>query len=206
MAGPPSIVVRVLGDLKGLQSAFTASSKTASSAASNIHGAFSSMLGTLNRTGVLGPFGDSLAAIDESLDRIGEHGKTVGKVMLGVGGAATGVGIALQAVGSKDQAAHQQLQAAVEATGASYDDYDKKIEAAIKHQEKFGDTANQTQDALRVLTQATGSPTKALQAAEHRHRSGRGQTRGSDLGGHRFGQGLQRQHQTVERVRHRGGH
>jgi len=162
MAGP-SIVVRVLGDLKNLEQAFTSSGKKASSAASTIHGAFSSMLGTLNRAGLLGPFGESLSAVDESLDKISEHGKTIGKVMLGVGGALTGVGLGLQAIGSKDQAAHQQLQAAVEATGKSYDDYEKKIEAAIKHQERFGNTANQTQDALRVLTQATGDPTKALQ-------------------------------------------
>jgi hypothetical protein len=55
------------------------------------------------------------------------------------------------------------LQAAVGATGHSYDQYAGKVEEAIKHQEHFGNTADQTQDSLRVLTQATGSPTKALQ-------------------------------------------
>ena len=81
---------------------------------------------------------------------------------VGVGGALAGVGIGLQAIGSKDQAAHQQLQAAVEATGASYDDYERQVEAAIKTQEKFGDSADQTQDALRILTRPPNSPTKAL--------------------------------------------
>lgn len=161
MAGP-SIVVRVLGDLKSLGAAFDGASKTASSAGSRIHGAFSSVLGTLNASGVLGPFGESLSAVDSALDNIAGHGKTIGTVMLGVGGALAGVGVGLQAIGSKDQAAHQQLQAAVEATGASYDDYKDRVEAAIKSQEKYGTTANQTQDALRSLTQATHDPAKAL--------------------------------------------
>jgi hypothetical protein len=55
------------------------------------------------------------------------------------------------------------LQQTIENSGKSYDDYGKQIEQAIKHQEKFGNTANQTQDALRILTQATGDPAKALE-------------------------------------------
>jgi hypothetical protein len=161
MAGP-SIVVRVLGDLKGLSSSVNDAGKTAEGAASRMHSAFSSVLGTLNKTGLLGPFGESIDAIDEALGKVAEHGKTIGGVMLGVGGTLVGVGMGLQALGSKDQAAHQQLQAAVEATGKSYDDYEKKIEAAIRGQEKYGYTANQTQDALRALTQATHDPQKAL--------------------------------------------
>ena len=117
MAGP-SIVVRVLGDLKGLASAATDAGKTAEAAGSRIHSAFSSVLGTLNRTGVLGPFAESLGAIDEAMSKVAEHGKSIGDVMLGVGGAMVGVGMGLQALGSKDQAAHQQLQASIEATGA----------------------------------------------------------------------------------------
>jgi hypothetical protein len=158
----PSVVVRVLGDLKGLGDSFTAAGKTASGAASRIHGAFSSALGTLNSTGVLGPFGEALAGIDEAIGKVSEHGKDIGKAMLGVGGALVGIGAGLQAIGSKDQAAHQQLQAAVEATGKAYDGYEGDVEKAIKQQEKFGTTANVTQDALRTLTQATGDPKKAL--------------------------------------------
>jgi hypothetical protein len=161
MAGP-SIVVRVLGDLKGLGDSFSTAGKTAEGAGSRIHTAFSGVLNTLNRTGVLGPFSESLAAIDEAMGAVVEHGKNIGSAMLGVGGALVGVGMGLQALGSKDQAAHQQLQAAVEATGASYDDYKDKVEDAIKSQEKYGTTANTTQDALRTLTQATHDPQKAL--------------------------------------------
>jgi hypothetical protein len=161
MAGP-SIVVKVLGDTKGLAAAMKETSRSAQTASAQIHGAFTGMLSTLNRTGVLGPFGESIATVNESLDQMSEKGKGAGKAMIGLGGTLAGVGVGLAALGSADQAARQQLQAAVEATGQSWDDYDKRVEEAIRHQERFGDTANQTQDALRILTTATNSPAKAL--------------------------------------------
>jgi hypothetical protein len=120
------------------------------------------MLGALNQTGVLGPFGDALDGIDRALSSVEGHAKQMGPALMGVGGALAGIGIGLAALGSKDQAAHTQLQSAIEATGQSYDDYSARVEEAIKHNEKFGDTAAQTQDALRILTQATGDPTKAF--------------------------------------------
>jgi hypothetical protein len=158
----PSFVVRVLGDATGFGKSMDASAKTAQSAASKAHDAFSSMLGTLNRAGVLGPFGDALAGIDDAIGKVVGHGKDIGTVMLGVGGALAGVGVGLQALGSKDQAAHQQLQASVQATGKDYEDYASGVEAAIKKQEGFGTSANVTQDALSKLTQATHDPQKAL--------------------------------------------
>jgi hypothetical protein len=162
MAGP-SLVVRVLGDVTGLAKSFQAAGQKAAGAASSMRTAFSGVLSTLNSTGVLGPFGDALAGVDAALGNIAEHGKKIGPGLLAGGAALAGIGAGLAVVGSKDQAAHAQLQAAVEATGKSYGDYSGRVDQAIKHQEKFGDTANQTQDALRVLTQATGDPTKALQ-------------------------------------------
>jgi len=158
----PSVVVRVLADLKGFGSAFSSAGSTAEAGLKKIHGAFSGLLGTLNQTGVLGPFGDALNAVDQGLGALAEHGKTVGGVMLGVGGAMAGLGAGLQALGSKEQAAHQQLQQAVENTGKSYDDYAGQIEKSIKRMENFGFTAENTDDALRILTQATHDPGKAL--------------------------------------------
>jgi hypothetical protein len=162
MAGP-SVVVRVLGDLTGLSKSVGDAGTAAQGAAGKMASAFHGAIGALNQTGVLGPFSGALAGVGASLDAISEHGKTAGGVMLGVGAGVAGAGAALAAMGSKDQAAHAQLQQAVEATGKSYDDYSKQVEEAIKHQERFGHTANQTQDALRILTQATGDPAKALQ-------------------------------------------
>jgi hypothetical protein len=161
MAGP-SIVVRVLGDLTGLGSSFDKTAAQGQSAATKMHSAFSGALGTLNQAGVLGPFGASLATADAAIQTMAGHAKSIGPIMQGVGGAALGVGLALQAAGSKDAAAHAQLQAAIGATGKSYDDYAVKIEASIKHQENFGNTADETQNALKTLTQATHDPGEAL--------------------------------------------
>src|SRR5215472_15584406 len=123
MANSPSVLVRVFGDLTGLGKSMSDTAQSGVSAASRMHTAFSGMLGTLNQTGVLGPFGDALSGVDQALDSISKHGKDVGTAMMGVGGAMAGIGVGLTALGSKDQAAHQQLQQAVEATGKSYDDY-----------------------------------------------------------------------------------
>jgi hypothetical protein len=156
-------MVRVLGDLTGLNKAFQDATTKGQKAAGTLHTALSGTLAALNQTGVLGPFADALAGVDQSLATIGDHAKKLGPTMLGVGGALAGVGAGLTAIGSKDEAAHKQLQAAVEATGKSYDDYAKQVEDAIKSQEKFGHTAGDTSDALRILTTATGDPAKALQ-------------------------------------------
>lgn len=163
MATSPSILVRVLGDLTGLNRAFADAGSKGEKAASSIHSGLSGALAALNTTGVLGPFAQALDGVDQIIETIGDHAKGIGNAFLGIGGATAGVGAALTAIGSKDQSAHQQLQASVEATGKSYDDYETQVEQAIKSQERFGHTANETQDALRVLTQATGDPAKALQ-------------------------------------------
>jgi hypothetical protein len=161
MAGP-SVMVNILGDASRMAQSFEKIGSTAEGVASRAHGAFSGFLGVINKTGILGPFGEALNGIDEAIGKVIEHGGAIGTTMIGVGGALAGVGVSLTALGSKDKAAHQQLQAAVEATGKSYDDYADQVEGAIKKQEKYGHTADDTQDALRLLTQATGDPAKAL--------------------------------------------
>src|ERR1700729_935236 len=161
MAGP-SILVKFMGDLSGLGGAISSAGSTASNVAGKMHTTFSTALSALNQTGVLGPFGAALNGIDMGMQQLSQHGKDVGLAMIGVGGALAGVGVGLSALGSKDQAAHQQLQASIEATGHSYDEYSDRVEAAIGHQEHFGNTAATTQDALNKLTMATHDPAKAL--------------------------------------------
>jgi hypothetical protein len=159
----PSVLVRVLGDVTGFAKSLGDAGTQGEGAASRLHSAFSGVLGALNKTDVLGPFGQALDGIDQALEAVAEHGKGVGTAMIGVGGALAGVGVGLSALGSKDKAAHQQLQASVEATGKDYEDYASQVEKAITSQEKYGHSAGQTQDALRILTQAMGDPAKALQ-------------------------------------------
>ena len=162
MSGP-SVVVRFLGDLKGLGQSIDGAGSKSTSMATKASGAFHSMLGVLNQSGVLGPFSLALDGIDQAFGALAEHGKGVGETMAGVGAGIAATGAVLSAFGSKEAASHQQLQAAVKATGKSYDDYSDQIEAAVKHQENYGHTSAQTQDALRVLTEATHDPAKALQ-------------------------------------------
>jgi hypothetical protein len=161
MAGP-SVAVRVLGDLTGFSKSMTDTAAHGETVGKRLGAAFKGALSAINQTGVLGPFGEALDGIDEAIGRVKEHGKQIGPAMMGVGTSLAGIGLGLSALGSKDQAAHQQLQAAVEATGKDYETYAGQVEKAIGKQEKYGTTANQTQDALRIMTQAMGDPQKAL--------------------------------------------
>src|SRR5215472_14832316 len=103
MAGP-SVMVRVFADLTQLGNAFKGAQDKGTAAAKGMHEAFSGILGALNQTGVLGPFGDALDGVDRALEQISQHGKDVGTAMMGVGGALAGVGVGLSALGSKDAA------------------------------------------------------------------------------------------------------
>lgn len=161
MAGP-SVMVRVLGDTSGLARSFTQTGAHAQSAASKVHAAFGTMLDRLNQTGVLGPFGQALSTANDALGQMAEHGKNVSDVMLGAGGALLGVGTLFSSLGSKEKAAHQQLDQAITNTGHSYSEYAGQIDETIKHQEKFGHSAVDTQNALQALTQATHNPAEAL--------------------------------------------
>jgi hypothetical protein len=158
----PSIVVRVLGDLKNLSQSFDSAGGKIQGVAQRGAAAFHGFLGGINATGALGPMAPLLDGIDQGIQRIAEHGAKLGPTMLGAGGAITGVGAALSAFGSKEQAAQQQLSAAISATGHTYDEYGSKIEGAVKHGETFGKTSADTKQALQVLTQATHDPARAL--------------------------------------------
>ena len=159
----PSVLVRFLSDMKALNSGIDSTASTSESASGRIHSAFSTTLSQLNQTGVLGPFGTALETANNSMDNLGQKGASAGTKLMGVGGIALGVGVALQAMGSKEQAASQQLTTAIDNTGHSYDEYAGKIEAAVKTQERYGNSAADTKRALQILTQATGDPAKALQ-------------------------------------------
>jgi hypothetical protein len=134
----------------------------AQNAAGKASAGFGKMLGTLNASGALGPFGNALAGINDAIGSIITNGKKIGPAMIGAGGAVTGVGALLSGLGSHEQAAHQQLSAAIDASGHDWSEYGKQIDGAIKHGEKYGRGAAETQNALQTLTQATHDPAKAL--------------------------------------------
>jgi hypothetical protein len=161
MAGP-SVSVRILGDTKDFSRSIADTGAQVDRTTGRMHDAFSSVLGMVNRTGVLGPFGDALDTVDQTLGDLNKKGHDFAGAMIGVGGAVAGIGFGLSVLGSKDKAARQQLAASVEATGQAWSDYSDQVEAAIKHNERFGNTADETENALQILTQATGSPKQAL--------------------------------------------
>ena len=161
MAGP-SVMVRVLGDISNLANNFRSVGEHASSAAGKAHAAFAGMFATLNQTGVLGPLGDAINSVDTALGQLSEHGKGMSTTFMAVGATTAGLGVALSGLGSKEKQSQQQLAQAVANTGHSYSDYADQVDKAIKHEEKYGDTAVQTRQALQILTQATGDPTKAF--------------------------------------------
>lgn len=124
--------------------------------------AFSGMFAGLAGTGALGPFSGVVAQMDAFAVAMEGKSRSIGKGLLAAGAGASALGGVFAAAASADQAAQGQLRATIQATGHEYEEYEKRIEEAVKRQERFGFTAHQTQDALNRLTQVTHDPEKAL--------------------------------------------
>jgi hypothetical protein len=117
---------------------------------------------TSNSASALGP-------LQEVADRVGLIGTALektrtksGGAFLGIGAAATGVGAFLLTLQSREQGALRQLAASITAAGGNIDDYRGRIEEAVKAGERFGQSGNQTIDALQALTIGLHDPKKAL--------------------------------------------
>ena len=161
MAGP-SVVVRVLGDLTGLSKSLDQTQKKGAAVSASLKKGFGTVFSTLNATGVLGPFQDAFMALDQGFGDLEERGHRVATAFQVAGGVAATTGALLTRLGSEDQQEQQQLAQAIDNTGHSWADYQGRVEAAVKSQERFGDTSAETEGALQVLTQATNDPTKAM--------------------------------------------
>jgi hypothetical protein len=126
-------------------------------ATSKIGGAFQKLGSQIG-----GPFGAVLDKLGAGLEQSGEKGLSLGKKFAIGGAAIAGAGALLTAAGSKEKQATDQLKASVDSTGESYSEYADKIEKVVKREENFAHSAEDTKNALRVLTDATGSEQKAL--------------------------------------------
>lgn len=164
MSGNRTVKVVIAGDSSGAQSAAAKASAALGGTAtagekmsSRIGGVFSKMGGQLG-----GEVGDILTRVGEGFDHLGEKGMSAGKKMMASGGGLAGVGAVLTGIGSGEKEATAQLSAAITASGGSIEEYGKKIEEAVKHNEKFAFGAKDTTASLTVLTEATNSPEKAL--------------------------------------------
>lgn len=148
----------LLGEDRTASSTMSQTAKNAEAATGRIGAGFAKL-----GSAVGGEFGDIISRTGDGLSRVGEKS---GKLAAGltVGGAAiTGVGLAFSQMGSADKQASDQLAQAVKITGNSFTDYKDQFEKAIKTQENFGRKATDTQEALRKMTTASGSPKKALE-------------------------------------------
>lgn len=117
---------------------------------------------TQNSAAALGPL-QEVADKVELIGRTLESTKTrAGGMLLGVGAAATGVGAFLSTLASREQGATNRLAASIAASGGSIDDYRDRIDAAVKAGERFGQSGNQTIDAIQALTIGLHDPKKAL--------------------------------------------
>jgi hypothetical protein len=163
MAGAASrtVTLNVIGNTSGATKALDDVAGKSEGTAKRASAAFGGVLSTLNSTGVLGPFGEAISKVTESFDTMGEHGKAAGAKLMALGATGVGIGSLFTAIGDKDKAASQQLKASVEAVGGSWDEANEKFEKVIKSNEKYGDDAKKTQDALAILTTGLGSADKA---------------------------------------------
>lgn len=109
-----------------------------------------------------GEFGNIVGQVGMGLQSIGEaESGMAGKLTEG-GIALTGLGVGAQLMASKAKDAQAQLRTAIEDSGHSWEDYEGKIDKTIKSEANYAHGAADTQDALRILTTATKSPTEAL--------------------------------------------
>lgn len=157
-----TIQLNIVGDASRANAAFKQTGEHAQSSAKVAGDAFDGVLGTLNSSGVLGPFGDALDAIGGKIDVLTNKGAGFGEKMTAIGiglGAAT---LGLSMIGGEETQAQEGLRAAINATGQSAAEYMEKMEAAAKGNEHFNVKTKDTLAALSVLTTGLQDPQKAM--------------------------------------------
>lgn len=161
-----TIEVKYASDAAPVGKAGEAAAAHAEGASKKITGALSGIGGVLKSSfgGAFAPVGEAIEHIVTGFEKMEGAGNKAGKALTGIGATATGLGTLMVASSAKDVQSLAQLKTAVETTGGSWEEIEPKVEAAIKAQEKFGNSADETQNALNSLTLATHSPEKALEA------------------------------------------
>lgn len=161
-----TIEVKYASDASAVGKAGDQAAAHAEGASKKIASGLSSVASTMKTAwgGAFAPMGEALETITQGIEKMEGEGGKAGKAITAIGAAATGLGTLMVASSAKDVQAQAQLKAAVENTGGSWEELEPKVEAAVKAQEGFGNSAADTQNALNSLTLATHSPEKALEA------------------------------------------
>lgn len=119
---------------------------------------------TDNTSSALRPLQEVIDKVDLIGDAM-EHTKSrAGGAMLGVGAAVTGVGALLSGLAGREDAAAKRLDAAITTSGGVVEDFQGRIDAAVKAGRRFGFSGDETLDALNKLTLGLGSPQKAIES------------------------------------------
>jgi hypothetical protein len=147
----------LLGEDKSASKIMMTAAEKAEKATGRIGGAFGKIGGLIG-----GEFGEVLNKAGEGLAQVGEHGGKLGASMAIGGAAVTGLGVAMQQMGSANKLATDQLNVAIKNTGHPLGEFKDQIEEVIGAQQNLGHSDDDTQEALRKLTQATNDPKKAL--------------------------------------------
>lgn len=111
----------------------------------------------------LDKFGQQLESLDTKTQKLGGVMNEVGKTAL-IGGLAVFAAVGAEAIHMTDalDVAQVSLKTAVTNSGASWQAYNPKLQAAYSSMAKFGWENNNVAGALATLTTATNSPAKAL--------------------------------------------
>lgn len=158
-----TVTIAVIGDSTKAQQAFKQTGEHAQTAGKVAGDAFGGVLGTLNSTGALGPFGDSLDLIGGKFDVLGKKGAGFGEKMTAIGLGLTAATLGLSMLGGAEKQATEGLKAAANATDTGgWSVYGEALEKAAKSNEKFNYTTKDTTEALQVLTLGLGDPQKAM--------------------------------------------
>jgi len=147
----------LLGEDKSASKSMNAVETTAQKVTGSIGGAFSKMGGVIG-----GEVGGVLNQVGNGIKDVGESGKAMATGLMVGGAAITAVGIGLQNLASADKQATDQLKASIDATGDSWDDYEKQVADAIATNQNFDHEGEDTTKALSILTLATNDTGKAL--------------------------------------------
>lgn len=142
--------------------------KDADESHSHLGKLFSDMGNWMSNNGI--PFGETFTKIGDKMEETGEKGSSVFQKLSNVGGIALGA-LAVGAVAfgaesiemaDKFDEAQSQLQVAVKNSGASFDSFKPKIDAAYGSMANLGFNSTDTAQSLTTLITSTGSTTKSL--------------------------------------------
>jgi hypothetical protein len=98
----------------------------------------------------------------KSVSEVESNFKRLGASMMKIGGTGMAAGGFLTAIGDKERQASEGLKASIQAAGQSYDEFEGKVEHAVKGQENFGHSAVETNQALSTLVGSFGDTDQAL--------------------------------------------